>query len=179
MPDASVEFLVLPYDSANGNSLVDLLARELTSQAWLSFRAAVAFVRSSGNFPTLVDALEAFAAKGGEIALTFGADLFSSDAPASDFAAVEALVRALEPFPLATVHLYHEPYRTFHPKLYVFANEVTGHALVLVGSSNWSAGGLLNNVEANVIVRLDFAQTGHRQLYDEVLHYFTAYWSET
>lgn len=178
MPDANVEFLVLPYSAAEGSSLVEFLIHEMESGAWKSFRAAVAFVRTSGNFPGLIAALRAFAAAAGEISLTFGADLFGGDTPASDYSAVEQLVSALDEYPHAVVNLYHEPHRTFHPKVYVFGNEEAGAALVVVGSSNWSTGGLLNNIEANVIVRLDFDQPGHRKFYDDVLAYFTMYWSE-
>jgi HKD family nuclease len=178
MPDANVEFLVLPYDAADGNSLVDLLIRELESGGWQVFRAAVAFVRNSGNFPELVAALKSFASRGGEISLTFGADLFGGDAPASDYGAVEKLVSGLDGYPQASVNLYHEAHRTFHPKVYVFGNEEVGCALVIVGSSNWSTGGLLNNIEANLAVRLNFALPDHRKFYDDIVSYFTNYWSE-
>jgi phosphatidylserine/phosphatidylglycerophosphate/cardiolipin synthase-like enzyme len=177
LPKAQIDFLILPYDSQEGISLIGLLVEELAGR-WKSFRAAVAFVRRSGNFPVLLDALRAFAAAGNTVSLTFGADLFGGDSPASDYQAVEELLSALEDYPNAAVNLYHEPHRTFHPKMYVFANEDEGVALIVLGSSNWSEGGLLNNVEANVIIRLDFLEPGHREFYEKALAYFTAYWSE-
>lgn len=155
------------------------LIDELTSGKWRQFRAAVAFVRTSGNNAVLLDALRSFGEIPGNILeLTFGADLFGGSSPASDYAAVERLLSAIGDSPGTRVHLYHEPGRTFHPKVYLFSNEEAGRALVFIGSSNWSEGGMVGNVEANVAVQLEFGAPGNRELYDDCLSYFQKYWSE-
>jgi HKD family nuclease len=53
--------------------------------------------------------------------------------------------------------LYHDKKRsrTFHPKIYLFSNVPNNNALLIIGSSNWSAGGFHDNIEANVIIELD------------------------
>ncbi|MFW9973207.1 MAG: hypothetical protein ACFFDF_23690, partial [Candidatus Odinarchaeota archaeon] len=40
-------------------------------------------------------------------------------------------------------------------KLYLFSNEEKSRALLILGSSNWSKGGLVTNVEANILVNFD------------------------
>lgn len=155
------------------------LIDELMSGKWKQFRAAVAFVRTSGNNAVLLDSLRAFGSEPGNILeLTFGADLFGGSSPASEYAAVERLLSSIGDLPGARVHLYHEPGRTFHPKMYLFSDEEAGRALVFIGSSNWSVGGMVGNVEANVAVELEFGKSGNREMYEECLSYFMKYWSE-
>src|SRR6476660_7596771 len=89
---ADIELLILPYSSAKGKSVLDLLLTELASGRWTSFRAAVAFARSTGNVPQLLAELDSFAKAGNTIVLTFGADLFGAATPASDYDAVERLL---------------------------------------------------------------------------------------
>jgi len=173
-----VELLVLPYASAAGRSLLHVLIEELRRGTWSRFQAAVAFAKASGNFPDLVDALHAFAEAGGRVELTFGADTFSGETKGSDLEAVEELVESLDGLPSAAVHLYHEKGRTFHPKVYLFSNEVEQTALLIVGSSNWSEGGLVTNVEANVLIRLDLTDAAHRKVFDDAQRCFTEYWKE-
>lgn len=176
---AQVELLVLPYAAANGGSAMHRLIDELASGRWTECRAAVAFVRASGNNPVLLDALRAFASRPETVLeMTFGADLFGGASPASDLQAVQELLAALDGLPGVRIHLYHEPGRTFHPKLYLFADPQAGRALVMVGSSNWSEGGLVGNVEANVVLALDFDEPGNREMYQQLLATFSTYWSE-
>ena len=174
---AQIDVLLLPYDSAWGGSMLARLISELESGAWLRFRAAVAFARKSGNDQRLVTALRAFADGGGEIEMTFGADTFAGDAKGSDYDAIDHLLTILESTSVK-VHLYHEPGRTFHPKIYLFDNEPNRLALLIVGSSNWSDGGFVNNIEANIAVHLDLSIDSHRAIYDRVAGCFERYWSE-
>ncbi len=158
-----IEFLALPYSAAAGRSILHVLIEELRSGRWNMFQAAVAFVNRSGDYPDLLDALKEFGEQGNRIELTFGADSFSGEAKGSDYEAVEELFQMLQGLPAATVYLYHEKARTFHPKAYLFSDEDDDAATLLLGSSNWSEGGFSKNVEANLLVRLDL--TDH----DEIL----------
>jgi HKD family nuclease len=175
----NTEILLLPYDSASGTSLLHRLIAELESGNWISFRAAIAFAKSSGNYQELVSALVKFAKNGGGIELTFGADTFGANTKGSDMEAVEVLVNELHEYPSARVFAYHEQGRTFHPKIYLFDNLQTKKALVVVGSSNWSYGGLINNIEANVLVHLDLSTLEHLEAFERLTKCFTAYWSES
>jgi hypothetical protein len=91
-----VELLILPYASAAGRSLLQVLIEELRQGTWSRFQAAVAFAKASGNFPDLLDALRAFAEAGGRVELTFGADIFSGESRGSDLEAIEELVESLD-----------------------------------------------------------------------------------
>lgn len=167
------ELMFLPYAGEQHRTLADVLIGELNSGAWMSFRAAVAFARQSGNHPKLLAALVGFARRGGNVEMTFGANTFSGE-EGSDYDAIKTLLDELSEFPNARVCLYNELARTFHPKFYLFASESA--ALLIVGSSNWSHGGFENNVEANVLLHLDFADAEQKISYDEAVAVFETYW---
>ena len=172
------EILLFPYDAAKNKSLFHRLIEELNSGGWTRFRAAVAFARVSGNSGELLDALVNFASSGGTVSLTFGADTFGGNA-GSDLQAIEQLVNRLEPYPNAVIHLYHEIGRTFHPKIYLLDHEANEEALIIVGSSNWSKGGLADNIEANILIYLSLSVEEERELYDRLEYCFANYWTES
>ena len=110
--------------------------------------------------------------------MTFGADTFGADS-GSDFQAIEQLVSRLEPYPNATIHLYHESGRTFHPKIYLLDHAANEKALMVVGSSNWSYGGLAGNIEANILIHLSLNIKEEREIYDRLSYCFANYWTES
>jgi HKD family nuclease len=172
------ELLLFPYDAAESKSLFHRLIAELSSGGWARLRAAVAFARVSGNSIELLDALVDFASSGRTVSLTFGADTFGADA-GSDLQAIEQLVSRFEPYPNATVHLYHESSRTFHPKIYLFDQDENEKALLVIGSSNWSYGGLADNVEGNILLHLSLDIGEDRGIYDRLVYSFENYWTES
>ncbi len=172
----ALEFLALPYASADNHSLLKVFVDELNRGTWHRFQVAVAFAKASGNCPTLVDALRAFAQADGRVELTFGADTFSGESKGTDLEAVEELVQALGTFGTSSIYLYHEPGRTFHPKIYLFTDKSEKMALLIVGSSNWSEGGMVDNVEASLLVRLTLTNADQRRVYDDVQNCFGQYW---
>lgn len=176
---AEVELLVLPYSAATGLSVLHRLVTELESGAWERFWCAVAFGKQTGNFPALLTALKQFVDSGGEASITFGADVFSGQAKGTDYDAVHALLTTLDASPTFSLHLYHEVGRTFHPKVYLFDNATTEKALAIIGSSNWSDGGLVNNVEANTLVHLDLSDNSHGNFHEDLVKLFHEYWRET
>lgn len=175
---AEVEFMVLPYD-AQTDSLLHVLVRELSADRWTTFRGAIAFARQSGNYVDLLDAMQEFLNRGGRVELTFGADVFGRRGFGSEYEAVETLLTTFSRESEFQVYLYHEQGRTFHPKVYLLANESEDRALVIVGSSNWSHGGFVDNVEANVLVWLDLTEQDHRACYDRFAELFDRYWKES
>lgn len=175
---ADTEFIILPYASSEQQSILHILVNELNTGNWDSFLGAVAFAKQSGNDATLLDALTTFAEQGGAISLTVGADVFGASSRGSEYQAVETLLEKLEPYPTAKLYLYHEPRRTFHPKLYLFCNEPEERALAIVGSSNWTEGGLAENVEANVLIRFDLSQADHRTEFEKLKRTFELFWTE-
>ena len=171
------EILLFPYDAAEGESLFHRLITELNSGHWMRLRVAVAFARVSGNADQLLAALLRFASSGRTVGLTFGADTFGSDA-GSDLQAVEQLVSQFEPYPNVKICLYHESGRTFHPKIYLFDDEANEKALLIIGSSNWSYGGLATNIEGNILLHLSLDIGEERTIYDRLVHCFADYWTE-
>lgn len=171
------ELIVLPYDSQKNRSLAQRLVEELRSDSWNRLRAAVAFGKTSGSYEEILDALEDFCGRGGQLDITFSADRFGRNQYASDEAAVQALLDSVGHFAEARVHLYSESgNRTFHPKLYLFSNEK--EALLIVGSSNWSEGGFFNNVEVNVVMTMDLTDDETRNTYETLCEYFSRFWQE-
>ena len=118
------------------------------------------------------------AQRGGKIHLTFGADAFKGEDRGSEYLAVETLLETLGKQEGVTICLYHEKGRTFHPKLYLFSNEEGKKALVIVGSSNWSDGGFVQNVEADLLARLDLTNQQQLLCYQKIVDCFDKYWSE-
>ncbi len=115
------EVIFLPYGEETRETMVDIFIRELKDMKWTSFTASVAFAHSSGNITELLDTLAAFAKRRGAIEMTLGGDRFA-DGEGSDYEAIEALLKELSDYPDVKLYLDNEPSRTFHPKLYLFAN---------------------------------------------------------
>lgn len=173
------EIVLLPYARKDERGLLNILIEEFTGDRWSSFMSAVAFAKQSGNSPALLEAILHFSKHGGSVEMTFGADTFGAEGGVTEREAIETLLEQLGEQSNVELYIYHEKGRTFHPKLYLFSDEEDEAALLIVGSSNWSQGGLLNNVEANVIIKLDLAKKDHKACYDLVCGCFREYWQET
>jgi HKD family nuclease len=170
---AQAELIVLPYDSGSGRSLTHRLIAEFARPEWDKCRAAVAFINSSGNTQELLDATANFARRGKSIRITFGADTLGGE-QGSEYLAVQDFLSALSQWPNVEAYLYHEPGRIFHPKVYFFEND--RHALLIVGSSNWSHGGLFANIEANVALRLDLNDPADAAIRRKICDHFDTHW---
>ena len=106
-------------------------------------RVAVAFARGSG-----LDAapeLDRAASRGAEVRMLAGVDF-----QLTDLATVDRFQR-----PPSAARVYLAPYgadqTTFHPKVYIA--QKGRRATATIGSSNLTGGGLVTNVEANVVLR--------------------------
>jgi HKD family nuclease len=69
---------------------------------------------------------------------------------------------------------YKHPLQTFHPKIYLFAPSSTAQAqraVVVIGSSNLTAGGLATNFEACWLEELDLRDLRQKSLFDGVSRY--------
>lgn len=171
--------IIHPYASVVGESLLEMLIAEFNSGKWSRFQTAVAFLKPSGHFEDLLAAMAAFAEGGGELFMTFGSDLFS-DTQGSDFSALQVLLETFVAYSeRVKIFLYHEKGRTFHPKLYLFSNENSDQAWVSIGSSNWSRGGLLDNVEANLLLELNLSLESDLEVFKEIQAVFGNYWIES
>ena len=174
------ELIILPYAGEAGKTILQLLIREFTNDRWTLFQSAVAFAKRSGNYKELLEAMSDFLNKGGRIEMTFGADVFGADVRGSELDAVETLLEEFKGRENAKLFLYHDKKRsrTFHPKIYLFSNVADDSALLILGSSNWSAGGFHDNVEANVVMKLDLKDAEQSECYRNLQTYFSDYWQE-
>jgi hypothetical protein len=150
----SINHLIGPESGRAG----DEVTAQLQAGGWTRFTAIVAFARMSGV--RHVEALLGrFVAAGGRVDLTIGTDMLGTT-----YEAVWYLAQAVAPrgsVLLASA----EPGATFHPKIYVFSDASAtdpsapralrraSRALVVVGSSNLTGGGLYDNDEASTIWR--------------------------
>jgi len=178
---AKTEILILPYAGENNKTLLHILIEEFRSDRWTRFQSAIAFAKSSGNYVELLEAMHGFAERGGIIEMTFGADIFGGEVRGSEYDAINTLLNEFQGSPNVKLYLYHDKKkgRTFHPKIYLFSNEANNVALFILGSSNWSAGGFHDNIEANVIVELDLTVEDQLQSYTKLQSFFSDFWQET
>jgi HKD family nuclease len=120
----------------DGRAFGAALRRDLGEARGLS--VAVAFAKQSGLAE--LD-LEAWCRADRKLQLLAGTDFFLTEL---------ALLRRLDQRPRADCRIFHQlgQRRTFHPKLYVLDKGAS--RVVYVGSSNFTRGGLGDNIEANV-----------------------------
>lgn len=116
----------------------------LNDGQWNEWEVAVAWVRRSGTCHLLPN-LQVFLARGGTARFTVGVDIENTSQ--------EGLQDLLElaAYGMSEVFVYHnESNSTFHPKLYLFANQ--SDARLIVGSNNLTEAGLFINTEAGLLI---------------------------
>lgn len=149
-----IRFVGQPFDQ-NAN-LIDFI-EHATVDGFTEIKIAVAWAKKSG-LGRVWDALATFREQGGQILLVLGVS--------EGGATREGLELALG---LADhCYVFHDPRRTFHPKVY-FANS-EGKRSLLVGSSNLTAGGLGWNYESSLWV--DWGEGEGEDVSDAVSSWF-------
>ncbi|GAA3761346.1 phospholipase D family protein [Streptomyces tremellae] len=126
---------------ANQPNLVDFI-EHARDGGFDELKIAVAWAKRSG-LGRVWDVLEEFRAQGGKVLLILGV----SEGGATREGLELALQVADEGY------VFHDPRRTFHPKVYFACS--SGQRSLLVGSSNLTAGGLSWNYEASMWVDWD------------------------
>lgn len=134
-----IRFVAQPFDQ--NSNLVDFIDHA-TGGGFTEIKIAVAWAKRSG-LGRVWDALAAFRQQGGQVLLVLGVS--------EGGATKEGLELALEIADHG--YVFHDPRRTFHPKVY-FASS-PGKRSLLVGSSNLTAGGLSWNYESSLWVDWD------------------------
>ncbi|MDR1618052.1 MAG: phospholipase D family protein [Treponema sp.] len=144
----------------------DYLKSSLMDRRWNIFRAAVAFVKTSGT-KHIRDELRYFS-KFGNIKLSIGIDLEGTSA--------EGLADLMDCTDNnCEIWIFHNLNNsTFHPKIYLFKNE--NAAEVLIGSANLTEGGLYTNYEIGIKLCLNFENQRDRKLY-KIIESAMDYWS--
>ncbi len=147
--------------------LGDYLLGNFQDERWTLFRASVAFVKNSG-VKHIYNLLSGFRERGQSI-ISVGID--------NGVTTYEGLVNLLDAIGSnSEMWIFHnENSSTFHPKIYLFANDES--ADFIVGSGNLTEGGLFTNYEAFLRINLDFRHEEDRQQYDEIISYLD-YWRD-
>jgi len=144
----SVEFLAQPFDASTtaGSALVAML----DDPAIVEITIVVAWARFRG-LARIREPLSRFRARGGTATTVVGIDEGGATAP--------GLKAACDRFDAA--YIFHDDnQRTFHPKIYLGQGAAT--AVLLVGSSNLTPGGLFSNYEASTRFTFDLPdEAGH------------------
>ena len=129
-----IKFLGQPYE--NYTSLVNFI-NEATKNGNTELKIAVAWAKRSG-LGRIWDALQDFRNAGGYITLIVGVSEGGASKEGLELAAQIA----------DESYIFHDPQRTFHPKVYFASSHDTNS--LLVGSSNLTAGGLGWNYESSL-----------------------------
>jgi HKD family nuclease len=145
--------------------LGDYLLDNLQNKQWSLFRISVAFVKNSG-VKHIYSLLSDFQ-KRGQCKISVGID--------NGVTTYEGLVNLLDAIgSKSELWIFHnENSSSFHPKVYLFANDQS--ADFIVGSGNLTEGGLFTNYEAFLRVSLDLQNIEDKQQYDEIISYLD-YW---
>lgn len=152
-----VRFITQPFD--DGTDLRDFLHAVASDADLLTLRIVVAWAKRSGLRRAAVD-LKAVRDRGGKVLAIVGV----SEGGATE-QGLEALMTQTD-----ESHVFHDAGRTFHPKVYLA--DSADKALLLVGSNNFTAGGLAWNYEAAICCELDLTIDSDRQVRDDVVAYF-------
>jgi HKD family nuclease len=161
-----VQLLNQPWDASN--QWFGYQLRNLLTDSSLNFTDAYlifAFVKRSG-VARVYDALKTFTACGGTVRAVLGLD----EAGTTRQGVSMLLAAGVD------VALFHDtsPIRTFHPKGCVFENK--RRAVLLVGSSNLTQGGLFTNYELGLRIDLDLAAVTDDNLLVSFKTAFNQYW---
>jgi hypothetical protein len=151
-----VKFLSAPF--ARGHALQHELVSALQEPDYDRLIIVVAWARMSG-LAIMEPWLRSFATRG-SVEFVVGIDAHG--------ASVEGLEFALS-FGSSSFVTYSPTGGTFHPKIYTFTGPRA--ARLIVGSSNFTLGGLLRNYEASLAVDLDTSVPADKALLGDVLAY--------
>lgn len=152
-----VKFVAQPFD--DGTDLRDFLHAVASDPELMVLRIIVAWAKRSGLRRAEAD-LKAVRDRGGKVLAIVGV----SEGGATEQGLTSLLAQTDES------HVFHDSGRTFHPKVYLAESDAK--ALLLVGSNNFTAGGLAWNYEAGLWCVLDLAVDDERRVRDDVVAYF-------
>ncbi len=140
-------------------SLHDFFQEVCGQEDATQLRIAVAWAKRSG-LVRVESAVRAFKANGGTVRAVVGI---------SEGGATRQGLELIREFS-DEAFIFHDPRRTFHPKLYVMDGEA--RAEVFVGSNNLTAGGTYWNYELGVWLSLSLESQEDRALYEEIDTWF-------
>lgn len=152
-----VRFIAQPF--GDGSDLRDFLVMVLADQSITALDIAVAWAKRSG-LRIVENDIRAFRGRGGRVRMVIGIS--------EGGATKQGLELAMDL--TDEVYIFHNPGRTFHPKVY--AAYGNGTAKVLVGSHNLTAGGAVRNFEAGTLCELSLESPDDKQYLESVVNLY-------
>lgn len=140
---------------AGGYDLQEFIENACADLALDHLDFAVAWVKRAG-VNGVQPTLESFRARGGHVRGVIGISLGGTSR--------QGLLQARDV--CDELYVFHEPGRTFHPKVYIGCGGV--RARTLVGSNNMTSGGLARNYEAAVVSDLHLGDPADKAYFDSV-----------
>ena len=160
----------LLHQPNSGLSAGDELLAALGDEKWTRFDGAVAFAKRSG-VAQISEALQKFADRTGAIRLTVGID-----ARGTTREGLETLLEALG----GRARVFHNaatnPHPSFHPKVFLFSSDTS--ALLIVGSSNLTFGGLFSNHEASMVIELNLKRDEDAMAFKQVIDMLSMWYDD-
>jgi HKD family nuclease len=157
-----MELLVQPYSHSVGDTLQHFL---LDSEGYDIFYIIVAYAKNSG-ISRIRPFIEIFKRNGGIVKAVVGIDQCNTS--------YQGLQQLLELCDELFIFHNENVSRTFHPKIYAFQKN-SEKGVLIVGSSNLTAGGLYSNYEASCLERFDLSTEGNREIFEEFISLFSNY----
>jgi len=156
-----LKFIGQGLDSENDVATGNHIITALEDDRYTSFCAFVAFVSKSG-IDNIIEQLTAFIDKGNTVKLYVGVDLNSTSK--------EALEKLIE-LGIETYIVFSPNNIIYHPKIYAFEGDEYSKAII--GSSNFTARGLFQSIEASVSVSFNNEEDEEgTQFLNEVYEYY-------
>ena len=145
-----------PHSATMGAELKKILENN-SENGFQTFYVIVAYVKSSG-VSHLEDSIKKFKETGILTKAVVGIDQKNTS--------YQGLKLMLSLFD--EIHVFHNnrPINTFHPKIYAFEKE-NNNAILFVGSSNLTEGGLFTNYETNSCTELNLLESDDKETFSE------------
>ena len=146
------------------NSLNKAINDALSKGQYKTFRALIAYI-SWGGIGLIHEKLEKYYDTGNKVSLIIGVG--------DDGSEVDALRYLKQRLPKANIYVFHVPVASykFHPKVYIFSNKKK--SLLLIGSNNFTRGGLFCNSEC--CVKIEVENTKDKELFTSMNQLWESY----
>lgn len=159
-----MEIINQPKDSNIGDRLKELLEKT-EEDRFDNFYIMVAYVKRSG-VSRLKPSILTFKGNGGQVKSIAGIDQKTSSK--------QGIKMLFELSDDMYIYYNRRLTSTFHPKVYIF-EKIDQKAVVFIGSSNLTCGGLYTNYEMNSVLELDLTQETDREKFTEIKEFFNSY----
>ncbi len=143
-------------DVTVGNQIIS----SLNSDEYNFFGAFVAFI-SVGGIKNIISHLINFRDKGNTVRIYLGVDLHATS--------TEALEKLLE-HSIESYIIYSPNNIIYHPKVYIFRGDNNNR--MIIGSSNFTVGGLFQNAEASICIDFNANEEENIQILSGVFEYY-------